>query len=238
MGVILPRRVTSIADDKEIDIMPPKPRYTREQIIDAALSLVRESGAAAVTSRALGKRLGCSVCPIFTVFGDMDELNAALRERAWDCFNEYMRVAESFNPAYKKRGMQWVKFAQEEPNLFIYLFMNEKNRAENLDALLESMPFGRQKDIDIIMRDYRATSAQAEHLFYQMWTYTYGLCALCATGVCAFTEEEISQRLGEIFRGMVYILRSGDAEIVLPAMLGSAQSAAIQSKHPDLGQKG
>lgn len=220
--------------------MPPKPKYTREQILKAALELVREKGADAVTSRALGERLGCSVCPIFTVFGDMEELNSALRAEAWECFYNYMRVAENFNPTYKKRGMQWVKFAKNEPRLFMLLFMREESRAENLDALLDSIPFGKQKDIDIIMRDYKATREQAEHLFSQMWTYTYGLCALCASEVCSFTEEEIARRLGEVFTGMVYILKSGKSDwaSVIPAQRGSEDSDAIQRQHPNLGNKG
>lgn len=219
--------------------MPPKPKFTREQILKAALELVREKGADAVTSRALGERLGCSVCPIFTVFGDMEELNSALRDEAWECFYSYTRIAENYNPAYKKRGMQWVKFAQEQPRLFMLLFMREENRADNLDALLDTIPFRKQQDIEIIMRDYKATREQAEHLFSQMWMYTYGMCALCASEACSFTEEEVARRLGEIFAGMVYIIKSGKGDVasVIPAQRGSEDSDAIQRKHPNLGSK-
>ena len=69
------------------------------------------------------------------------------------------------------------------------------------------MPFGKENDIAIITRDYNATPEQAEHLFSQMWTYTYGLCVLCARKVCNFTEDEITKRLGEIFAGMIYLLK-------------------------------
>lgn len=230
--------VDIIKASKEILKMPPKPKYTRDQILDAALELVREQGIDALTSRRLGERLGCSVCPIFTVFKDMEELNTALRQRAWACFEDYMKVANDYNPAFKKRGMQWVKFAREQSRLFCWLFMRETGREASFDEVLSLIPFGKQKDIDIIMRDYRATRPQAEHLFRQMWTYTYGLCALCATGVCVFSEGEISMRLGEVFNGMIYVLQSGntDAISILPAELGSADSAIIQRGHPDLSR--
>ena len=39
--------------------MPPKVKVTREQIVQAALALVRESGAQALNARAVANRLGC-----------------------------------------------------------------------------------------------------------------------------------------------------------------------------------
>ena len=51
--------------------MPPKPKFTREEIVAAALSLLREQGESALTAREIGKRLGTSSSPIFTTFMDM-----------------------------------------------------------------------------------------------------------------------------------------------------------------------
>ena len=47
--------------NKEGKKMPPKFKFTREEIIQAALDLTRESGIAAVTARRLGAKLGSSV---------------------------------------------------------------------------------------------------------------------------------------------------------------------------------
>lgn len=52
--------------------MPPKFKFTREEIIQAALDLTRESGIAAVTARGLGAKLGSSVKPIFSLFENME----------------------------------------------------------------------------------------------------------------------------------------------------------------------
>ena len=45
--------------------MPPKVRFTREEIIRAALDITRESGPEALTARSLAARLDCSAKPIF-----------------------------------------------------------------------------------------------------------------------------------------------------------------------------
>ena len=136
------------------------------------------------------------------------------------------------------RGRQWVKFAAEEPRLFELLFMQHGDGAD-FDRAMSEIPFSRESDIHIIMRDYHASREAAEHLFRQMWTYTYGLCALCAAGVCTFTEAEIATRLGEIFRGMIYVLQHADSAVtgVRPIERGSAESERIEKEHPNLSEK-
>lgn len=210
--------------------MPPKPKFTREEVIRAAYALVEEEGSAALTARELGCRLGSSARPIFTVFRNMEEVKAAVRDQAVSCFRTYMRVADDYRPAFKKRGMQFVKFAQDHPHLFSLLFMQRLGKSLDFDLALASIPFRGEEDIAIITRDYHATPAQAEHLFRQMWTYTYSLCVLSATGVCTFTDQEIAGRLGEIFCGMVYILHSGDPKemAVLPVSLKDVPGADLQ----------
>ena len=188
--------------------MPPKAKYTRDEIIAIAYELFR----------------------------DMEELKAAVKERAEACFGSYMADAERYHPTYKRRGMQWVKFAQEEPLLFRMLFMQNMHGVD-LDTALRKIPFDADTDI-AIMQDYRATRQQAEHLFRQMWIYTYGMCTLCAAKVCAFTEREIAQRLGEIFQGMIFVLRSDKAQeaSIRPAVRGSAD-AEFPWPAPDLSHK-
>lgn len=190
--------------------MPPKPKFSREEIITAAYNLVRKKGSDAVTAREVGKQLGVSSSPIFTMFRDMEELRAGVTARAKATFDEYINDAEGYAPSFKKRGMQWVKFAQEEPMLFRLLFMCDNGSDRDFDTVLSTIPFGRESDIEIIIHDYHATREQAQELFRQMWIYTYGLCSLCAAKVCRFTDEEISLQLSEIFFGMVAVLKNGD----------------------------
>ena len=78
--------------NKEGKKMPPKFKFTREEIIQAALDLTRESGIAAVTARGLGAKLGSSVKPIFSLFENMEEvqnevLKAAEKLRLWKAVN-------------------------------------------------------------------------------------------------------------------------------------------------------
>ena len=54
--------------------MPPKAKFTKEDIIDAGLAILRERDISAVTAREIGNYLGSSARPIFTVFDNMGEV--------------------------------------------------------------------------------------------------------------------------------------------------------------------
>lgn len=213
--------------------MPPKPKFSREEIITAAYNLARKKGSDAITAREVGKQLGVSSSPIFTMFRDMEELRAGVTARAKAKFDEYINEAEGYTPAFKKRGMQWVKFAQEEPMLFRLLFMCDNGSDTDFDSVLSTIPYGHESDIEIITHDYHATPEQAQELFRQMWIYTYGLCSLCAAKVCRFTDEEISLQLSEIFFGMVSALKNGDKALL--AQMPTANST-LNGEWPDLSK--
>ena len=67
--------------------MPPKAKFTKNEIVEAAMQIVREQGLEAVTSRELGKRLGSSACPIFTVFSNMEEVKSEIIIEAKEIYN-------------------------------------------------------------------------------------------------------------------------------------------------------
>lgn len=215
--------------------MPPKPKYTRDQIANAAFELVRESGIQALTARELGRAIGTSSSPIFTFFKDMDELKGEVFLLAKQRFDEYMAVAEDFYPTYKKRGLQWIRFASEEPKLFQWMFMLSPTNTGLADAV-EQLRFSKQRDISIIMRDYNASAEDAEKLFQHMWIYAYGLCVLTTTGTCRFTEEEQTRLLGEQFNGIIGMLTNRKTlfPTVTPEKADSETAASLRKISPNI----
>ena len=105
--------------------MPPKPKFTKEEIVEAALALVSERGMEALTARDLGERLGSSARPIFTVFHSMEEVQQETRKAAMERFNDCIREAEGYTPLFKQVGVQMLRFAREEPRLFQLLFFHD-----------------------------------------------------------------------------------------------------------------
>lgn len=190
--------------------MPPKPKFTRGEVIAAALELVSEKGIEALTSRDLGARLGSSARPIFTVFKNMEELQQEVRRAAMQRFEAFAEKAIYYTPAFKQFGMQMILFAMEEPKLYQLLFMAENETARNFDDVFQELGETSAVCIDVIQRDYGLTNPEAKALFQQVWIYTFGIGALCAARVCHFSEEEINQLLGQDFTAMMMLIRSGN----------------------------
>ena len=189
--------------------MPPKPKFTKEEIVAAALALVSEKGTEALTARELGLRLGSSARPIFTVFQSMEEVQRQLRQAAMERFDSFAEKAMHYTPAFKQFGMQMILFAKEEPRLFRLLFMTENDRARSFEDVLAELGGTALLCIRLIERDYGLTEQEAMELFRHVWIHTYGIGALCATGMCSFSEEEINGMLGHAFLAMMLLIKSG-----------------------------
>ena len=189
--------------------MPPKPKFTREEIVAAALELVSEKGMSALTSRDLGARLGSSARPIFTVFNSMEEVQEAVRDAALKRFESYAEKAVHYTPVFKQVGMQMILFAKEEPMLFQLCYMTDNHNIQNFEDIYQRLGDLAYTCVDVIQRDYGLSEKDAKTLFEHVWIHTFGIGALCATGMCNFSEEQIIEMLGHDFVAMLVHIKSG-----------------------------
>lgn len=188
--------------------MPPQPKFSRVEIIDAALGIVSEEGVSALTARRLAERLGSSARPVFTVFSSMDEVVCEVHREAQRRYDEYISQAADAIPAFKKAGELMLRYAKDEPKLFNLLFMHEHEGARNFDDVFASLGDAAPLSIELIVRDYDLTENEAMTLFRQLWVFTYGLSVLCATRMCVFSDDELSQMLTEEFTASIKHIKS------------------------------
>ena len=196
--------------------MPPKPKFTKEEIVAASLELVSEKGIEALTARELGVRLGSSARPIFTVFNSMEEVQAEVRAAALKRFESYAEKAMHYTPVFKQVGMQMILFAMEEPKLYQLVYMSENAGATDFEGIVDRLGDVAQLCVDVIQRDYSLSEKDARALFEHVWIYTFGIGALCATGMCRFSQEEIIQMLGQDFMAMLFYAKSGRMNMPTP----------------------
>ena len=188
--------------------MPPKPKFTKEEIVAAALELVSKNGIESLTARELSLYLGSSARPIFTVFKSMDEVAQAVRESAMDKYEEFVSRALDYFPEFKKYGMQMVAFSKQEPKLFQLLFMTENKSAKSFQDVFPILGKTAKACIDIIERDYKLEPDMAMLLFEHAWIHSFGICVMCAMGTCRFTDDEIGEMLSDNFMGMMMLTKS------------------------------
>ncbi len=189
--------------------MPPKAKFTREQITKAALEIVRAESFESLTARALAKKLGSSACPIFTVFENMEEVQEAVLKEVKDVYREYVEKGLSATPAFKGVGTQYILFAINEPKLFQILFMSEQAKEHDINNILPIIEESYDEILESITKSYGLEKNEAEKLYKHLWIYTHGIATLCATKMCRFTGEEISEMLTEIFTGLMNKMKGG-----------------------------
>ena len=199
---------------KGIKKMPPKAKYTREEIIDIAFQMARENGIESVVARELGKALGTSSSPIFTAFKNMEELQTEVRKRALREFESYVSDAMNYKPAFKYVGMKMVEFAMREPKLFQLVYMKEHDSNQSFSMLVEELGDTVRVCIEIMQKDYDLNKEEAEFLFEQTWLHTFGICVLVAGKICKLTIEEISKMLSAEFQGNLMLIKSGKFTVI------------------------
>ena len=194
--------------------MPPKTKYTREEIIEVAFQMARERGIEAVVARELGKQLGTSSSPIFTAFKNMEELQGEVRARALKEFEAYVSEALRFTPPFKWVGVRMIEFAVKEPKLFQLLYMQEHDESQRYEDMVGELGNTVEVCLQFMERDYALNRPEAELIFKQVWLHTFGICVLVAAKVCHFTPEEISQMLSLEFQGALMLIKSGRFQVI------------------------
>ena len=182
--------------------MPRSAFFSRETIAAAGLEIIRNQGVDALTARALGKQLGCSLSPIFTVFKDMDEIHAAVRQAAAALFSDYVKDILDYQPAFKEYGMRLIRFAKQERNIF-QLFFEQGN------SLLENAPATSLSCLDGIKESYQLTDEQVLILYRQLWAFTCGIAVLATQSPEDYPEELISEMISTQFISTLSFLKSG-----------------------------
>ncbi len=191
--------------------MPPKAKYTREEIVEVALKLAADKGLGALTARELGAALGTSSRPIFTAFKNMGDVLAEVRKAAFVHFGDYIRSGGDGSPAFKQVGVRMISFAQEQPKLYRLLFMTEKPEARTFEDVFYNLGELAPVCIDTIKFVYDLDEEDAMFLFKQVWIFTYGIGSLIATGMCSFENDEIQSMLTNEFQAMLMLIKSGRA---------------------------
>ena len=155
--------------------MPPKEKYNRQNILNAAFELVRADGFDQLSARNIAKRLGCSTQPIYSSFSSIEELEDVLTARVREFAQQEILKIEDSESSFLAIGLGYYTFAQNEPHLFHGLFINggwQWNFTPEdpfLKPLLEKM----KRDRALA----KLPETQLIELFNDMFVFTHGLAA-------------------------------------------------------------
>ena len=208
--------------------MPAVRKVSKEQIIDAAVEVLRDNGFSAINARSVAKKLGCSTQPIYFSFKNMDELKTALTERAIELHTQRvrdsLRAHEGNDSRYSSYGMGFVKFAAEEKQLFRWLYLEGKQLGpyqndvllpeiiavivkslaeQGMSVLVVSSEM--QEVIGVIVDEFGYAEDTARRFHQDMIYFTYGLAILANTDHLHLTEAELRETFRREFRALISI---------------------------------
>ena len=173
--------------------MAPKNKFTREEMVAAAVQVVRKNGAASLTAKSLAGELGTSTQPVFTCFGTMDTAKAEVYAAAGRLFDDYLAEGMKEEVSFFGFGMQYIRFVQEEPELYRLLFLMRPDD-------LGSGAFATMRHMQEIVRPslvetYHISEQEADRYFRDLWLVVHSLSTLIVTGECPYSDREIGQIL-------------------------------------------
>ncbi|MDR0964796.1 MAG: WHG domain-containing protein [Clostridium sp.] len=182
--------------------MPPKAKFTKEEVIQTALSLVRQNGIDGLTARSLGAALKTSSRPIFTAFHNMEDVIQAVLSAAKALYAQYIEEGLRETIAFKGVGAAYIRFAMEEPKLFQLLFMAEQATLPSITGVLPLIDDNYEKILQSIVDGYSIDETKAKDLYQHLWVYSHGIASLCATKMCRFTPKQIGDMMTEVFSSL------------------------------------
>lgn len=187
--------------------MPPKAKFSKEEITEAAVNIVKSEGLQALTARALGAKLGTSSSPIFTVFQNMDEVQQEVLKSANQLYQNYLEIdmkSEKY-PPYKSSGMAYIRFAKEEKELFKLLFMRDRSQEKLSENKEEIRPL-----IELIKQNLNINEDEAYLLHLEMWIYVHGIATMAATSYLNWDIEFINKTLTDVYTGLKHRYTGGN----------------------------
>ncbi|GHV43932.1 transcriptional regulator [Clostridia bacterium] len=186
--------------------MPPIAKINKKSVMESALAVVRESGADAISARAISAKLGCSTRPIYSLYDDMEKLKEDLLDSANQYFGKYLADYSArenrTESGFMKFGLAYISFARSEPNLFKMLFFSKSIDSESFSALVS--PTAHAFILDTIPRGSGGAENEDEiqQRFLDIWLYTHGLATMAAFGGIDLPENEIMPMLTRVSKAL------------------------------------
>ena len=181
--------------------MPPKTRVTESMIVDAAIEVVRRQGFENINARTVSGQLHCSTQPVMYHFSTIENLKKAVYRRADQLHSEYlMNIREGLDPILGI-GINYIRFAVEEPQLFRFLF--QSGYAEG-GSLMEMVDSGELLPVLAAMQQGSGLSAEkTKEVFITVAMFAHGYASIIANNHLEYDERLIARHLENAWNGAV-----------------------------------
>ncbi len=181
--------------------MPPRTRVTAEMVVQAAVEVARRSGHETITARTVAEQLHCSTQPVMYHFSTIESLKRAAFKRVDRLHTEYLMRTPPGQDPILGIGLNYVRFAVEEPQLFRFLF--QSGYAEE-NSLLEMVDSKELVPVLEAMREGAGLNPQkTRNVFITVALFAHGYASIIANNHLEFDEKLIAEHLKRTWNGAV-----------------------------------
>lgn len=182
--------------------MPPKVKITKDMVIDAAFAIAREIGAENINARTVSKKLNCSTQPVMYHFSTIEELKKAAYAKANQYHTSYlMNIKKPQGEITLEIGLNYIRFAIKEPNLFRFLFQSGYAEENSLLEMIDS-----EELTPVLSAMQSATGIGMEQMkeaFLIICMFAHGYASIIANNSLEYDEEVIKEHLIRAYRGAI-----------------------------------
>ena len=179
--------------------MPPRTRVTKDMIISAAVEVVRHKGFENINARTVSEQLHCSTQPVMYHFSTIDSLKRAAYAQTDHLHSEYMMDIPPDRDPVLGIGLNYIRFAVDEPQLFRFLF--QSGYAEE-SSLLEMI--GSEELIPVLaaMKEGSGLSmGKTREVFLTVALFAHGYASIIANNGLEYDEKLIAEHLERAWNG-------------------------------------
>ena len=182
-------------------------KITKDKILDSAFDIVRKEGIEVVSNRKIAENLNTSIRPIYYQFKNSNELNNELYRKMKRYF--YRFVLNNINdemPKYKQVGINYIKFAKEENNIFKALFMTDNPVILEDKSFSITEDYPELKEIESYIKiSTKLNDKEVKTIHVKMWLFTHGIATLLASKTLFLSDEQIKSLLSQEFQALMLL---------------------------------
>ncbi len=185
--------------------MPPRAKVTKEMVIDAAFAVTSAEGAEHVNARSVSQKLGCSTQPVMYHFATIEDMKRAVYEKLCRFHTEYLMHVNPQEDVMLGIGLNYIRFAVEETNLFRFLFQSgfavENSILQMVDAE-ELKPV-----ISVMQEEMKLNEEQTKEVFITLALFVHGYASIIANNTLEFDETVAATHLERVYIGAILALQ-------------------------------
>lgn len=188
--------------------MPPKAKITKDMVVDAAFEVARKAGAENINARTVSNELNCSTQPVMYHFETIEALKRAAYEKVDEYHTEYlMNIPKTRENVLLGIGLNYIRFAVEEPNLFCFLFQSGFAVGNSLLEMIDSeelMPV-----LSVMQNAMGINIEQTKEVFVTLALFVHGYASIIANNSLEYDETLITTHLERVYTGAILALQEG-----------------------------